>query len=140
MVATLGLAGFAILIAHARDMNLLSLGDESAGELGVDVDRLRRLIFVATSVMIGAAVAVSGIIAFVGLIVPHVIRLGLGADHRLLLPASFLGGAAFMIGADLLARTAIAPSELPVGAITALCGGPFFVYLLRRAGNASLQP
>ncbi len=113
-------------------MNLLSLGDEAASELGVNVDRLRRVIFLATSVMIGAAVAVSGIISFVGLIVPHVIRLALGADHRLLLPASFIGGAAFMIAADLLARTAIAPSELPVGAITALCGGPFFVYLLRR--------
>ena len=97
MVSVLGLAGFAVLMAHARDLNLLSLGDEAAAELGVDVDPLRRLIFVATSVMIGAAVSVSGIISFVGLIVPHILRLAFGADHRLLLPASFLGGAAFLV-------------------------------------------
>ena len=134
-VAALGLAGFAALMYHARDLNLLALGDEAAAELGVEVDALRRTIFLATSVMIGAAVAVSGIITFVGLIVPHILRLALGADHRLLLPASLLGGAAFMVAADLVARLAIAPSEIPVGAITALCGGPFFVYMLRREGQ-----
>jgi iron complex transport system permease protein len=138
MVGVLGAAGFAVLIFHARDMNLLSLGDEQAAELGVAVDRVRRTIFVATSVMIGAAVSVSGIISFVGLIVPHMIRLALGADHRLLLPASMLGGAAFTVAADLVARVAIAPAELPVGAITALCGGPFFIYVLRREGRKSL--
>jgi iron complex transport system permease protein len=138
MVAILGGAGFAVLVAHARDMNLLSLGDDEAAVLGVEVDRVRRIIFVATSVMIGAAVSVSGIISFVGLIVPHVLRLTIGPDHRLLLPASVLGGAAFMVAADLVARTAIAPAELPVGAITALCGGPFFIYALRREGRKSL--
>jgi iron complex transport system permease protein len=138
MVAALGLAGCAILIAHARDMNLLSLGEDEAAELGVEVDRVRRTIFVVTSVMIGAAVSVSGIISFVGLIVPHMVRLALGADHRLLLPASILGGAAFTVAADLVARVVIAPSELPVGAITALCGGPFFIYVLRREGRKSL--
>src|ERR1700686_2113976 len=138
MVTVLGVGGLAVLMAHARDLNLLSLGDEAAGELGVDVDPMRRLIFVATSVMIAAAVSVSGIISFVGLIVPHVLRLAFGADHRLLLPASFLGGAAFLVLADLLARVAIAPTELPVGAITALCGGPFFIYMLRREGRGPL--
>jgi iron complex transport system permease protein len=138
MVALLGAAGFVVLMAHARDLNLLSLGDEAAGELGVDVDPMRRLIFIATSVMIAAAVSVSGIISFVGLIVPHMLRLAFGADHRLLLPASFLGGAAFLVLADLLARVAIAPTELPVGAITALCGGPFFIYMLRREGRGPL--
>jgi len=138
MVAAIGLAGFAVLIAYARDMNLLSLGDDEAAELGVEVDRVRRTIFLVTSVMIGAAVSVSGIITFVGLIVPHIVRLALGADHRLLLPASILGGAAFTVAADLVARIAIAPSELPVGAITALCGGPFFIYVLRREGRKSL--
>jgi iron complex transport system permease protein len=138
MVTVVGIAGFAMLMAHARDLNLLSLGDEAAGELGVEVDRMRRLIFVATSVMIAAAVSVSGIISFVGLIVPHVLRLAFGADHRLLLPASFIGGAAFLVLADLLARVAVAPTELPVGAITALCGGPFFIYMLRREGRGSL--
>jgi iron complex transport system permease protein len=138
MVTVLGVGGFAVLMAHARDLNLLSLGDEAAGELGVDVDPMRRLIFVATSVMIAAAVSVSGIISFVGLIVPHMLRLAFGADHRLLLPASFLGGAAFLVLADLLARVAISPTELPVGAITALCGGPFFIYMLRREGRGPL--
>ena len=138
MVSVLGLAGLAVLMAHARDLNLLSLGDEAAAELGVDVDPMRRLIFVATSVMIAAAVSVSGIISFVGLIVPHVLRLAFGADHRLLLPASFLGGAAFLVLADLVARVAISPTELPVGAITALCGGPFFIYMLRREGRGPL--
>ena len=137
MVTLCGLAGFTVLIARARDMNLMSLGDDEAAELGVEVDATRRMIFVATSVMIGAAVAVSGIISFVGLIVPHILRTVIGPDHRLLLPASILGGAAFTIAADLVARTVIAPSELPVGAITALCGGPFFIYVLRRAGRKS---
>jgi iron complex transport system permease protein len=138
LVAALGLTGFAALMYHARDMNLLSLGDETAAELGVEVDYLRRLIFVATSLMVGAVVSVSGIIAFVGLIIPHVLRLAFGSDHRLLLPASLLGGAAFMVIADLIARVAIAPAEIPVGAITALFGGPFFVYMLRREGGKPL--
>jgi iron complex transport system permease protein len=138
LVAALGIAGFAALMYHARDMNLLSLGDEAAAELGVDVNFLRRLIFVATSVMVGAVVSVSGIIAFVGLIVPHVLRLVFGSDHRLLIPASLLGGAAFMVIADLIARVAISPAEIPVGAITALFGGPFFVYMLRREGGKPL--
>ena len=138
MVAALGLAGFAMLIMRARDMNLLSLGDDAAADLGVNIESLRRAIFLATSVMIGAAVSVSGIIGFVGLIVPHILRLVLGADHRLLIPASVFGGAAFLVGADLIARTVIAPAELPVGVITALCGGPFFIYLLRREERSAL--
>ncbi len=137
-VGALGLAGFTWLMWHARDMNLLSLGDEPAHDLGVEVDAVRRAIFIATSLMIGAAVSVSGMIGFVGLIVPHIVRLAFGADHRLLLPASFLGGAAFLVAADLLARIVIAPAELPVGVITALCGGPFFIYLLRRAGHQGI--
>jgi iron complex transport system permease protein len=138
MVAVAGIGGSAILVGFARDMNLLSLGDEEAAELGVDVARARRTIFLVTSVMIGAAVSVSGIISFVGLIVPHLLRLALGADHRLLLPASFVTGAGLMVAADFVARVAIAPAELPVGAITALCGGPFFIYVLRREGRKSL--
>lgn len=137
VVGAFGLAGFGVLMAAARDLNLMSLGDEAAAELGVSVDRLRRTIFLATSVMVGAAVSVSGIISFVGLLVPHVLRVLLGSDHRLLLPASMLAGAAFMVVADLVARVAIAPAELPVGAITALCGGPFFVYALRHGGRGT---
>jgi iron complex transport system permease protein len=138
VVAAAAVGGSAILFGYARDMNLLSLGDEEAAELGVDVTRARRAIFLVTSMMIGAAVSVSGIITFVGLIVPHILRLMLGADHRLLLPASFVTGAGFTVAADLIARVVIAPAELPVGAITALCGGPFFVYVLRREGRKSL--
>lgn len=137
-LATVGLlaaAGFAWLYWHARDLNLLALDEDSARGLGVDVERLRRGIFLTTSLMIGAAVSVSGMIGFVGLIVPHMIRLRWGPDHRLLLPAAMLGGAGFLVLADLIARIAIAPAELPVGVITALCGAPFFVYLLRREGD-----
>jgi iron complex transport system permease protein len=139
IVAAFAAIGFVVLMLRARDMNLLSLGDEAAAEMGVEVDKLRRVVFLATSIMIGAAVSVSGIISFVGLIVPHVLRLALGADHRLLLPASLIGGAAFMVIADTVARTAIAPSEIPVGAITALCGGPFFIYMLRRQGRRTFS-
>lgn len=138
IVAALGLGGFAILMGRARDLNLLSLGDEEAAHLGVEVDPLRRTVFVVTSVMIGAAVSVSGIITFVGLIVPHMLRSILGPDHRLLLPAALLAGAAFTVAADLIARIAIAPAELPVGAITALCGGPFFIYVLRHEGRRAV--
>ncbi|TMA39263.1 MAG: iron ABC transporter permease [Deltaproteobacteria bacterium] len=130
--AAYALAGLAWLAAHAQDLNLLATGEEGAAQLGVDVERARRAIFVAASLLVGAAVSVSGMISFVGLIVPHLIRLVLGADHRLLLPASFLGGAAFLVWADALARTALAPAELPVGVVTALLGGPFFLFLLRR--------
>jgi iron complex transport system permease protein len=139
LVAVTTLGGSAILFGFARDMNLLSLGDEEAAELGVDVARARRAIFLVTSIMIGAAVSVSGIISFVGLIVPHMLRLALGADHRMLLPACFIAGAGFTVIADLIARIVIAPAELPVGAITALCGGPFFIYVLRREGRKSLS-
>jgi len=135
LTGAIAIAGFVLLMLCARDMNLMSLGDDDAAELGLDVDRLRRLLFIVTSILIGAAVAVSGVITFVGLIVPHVLRRLSGADHRLLIPASILGGAAFTVIADLIARSVIAPSELPVGAITALCGGPFFIYALRRSNN-----
>jgi iron complex transport system permease protein len=137
-VSVLGAAGFLWLMWHARDMNLISLGEDSARDLGVEVDAVRRAIFIATSLMIGAAVSVSGMIGFVGLIVPHILRLAFGADHRLLLPASFIAGAAFLVAADLLARVLIAPAELPVGVVTALCGGPFFIYLLRREGHQGI--
>ena len=100
--------------------------------LGVDVVRLKRILLGATSLMVGAAVSVSGLIGFVGLIIPHLLRLLLGPDHRLLVPASALGGAIFLILCDTGARTVLAGGELPVGAITALAGGPLFLFLLRR--------
>ena len=130
--AAYAVAGLAWLLRHALDLNLLAAGEEGALQLGVDVERARRAVFVAASLLVGAAVSMSGMIGFVGLIVPHLLRLLLGPDHRLLLPASFLGGGAFLIWADTLARTMLGPAELPVGVVTALTGGPFFLYLLHR--------
>ena len=126
------LLGAGWLIGQSRRLNLLSLGEEGAAQLGVDVETLRRRTFLATSLLVGAIVSVSGMIGFVGLIVPHLLRLLCGADHRLLLPASVLGGAIFLVWADTLARTVVSPTELPVGVVTAMCGGPFFLYLLKK--------
>jgi iron complex transport system permease protein len=124
--------GLACAIPLARGLNLLVLGEESAVQLGVNVERLRRVILVGTSLMVGAAVAAAGLVGFVGLIVPHVLRLALGPDHRLLVPASALAGAAFLVLCDAVARSLLPGRELPVGAITALAGGPLFLLLLRR--------
>jgi iron complex transport system permease protein len=119
----------------ARDYNALTIGEEGAAQLGVDVERIKRHTFVLGSLLTGLAVSVAGLIGFVGLVVPHLLRLLLGPDHRLLLPAAFLGGGSFLVLADLIARVAVAPGELPVGVVTALVGGPFFLYLLRRRGS-----
>lgn len=124
--------GLACAIPLARSLDLLALGEEPAAQLGVDVERTRRLLLVASSLMVGAAVSVSGLVGFVGLIVPHLLRLAIGPDHRLLVPASALFGAAFLIVCDTVARTLLGGRELPVGAITALAGGPLFLVLLRR--------
>jgi iron complex transport system permease protein len=137
----LALAVVAVVLAlflTARQYNALSLGEEGALQVGVDVERLKRRTLLLGSLLTGIAVAVGGLIGFVGLVVPHVLRMLLGPDHRLLLPAAFLGGAAFLVVADLAARLLIAPNELPVGVVTALVGGPFFLALLRqrRASHA----
>jgi len=114
-----------------KDLNILLTGEESAQSLGVDVERVKTYILILGTFMVSMSVSISGIIGFVGLIIPHMVRLVLGADHKILLPASALVGGIFMISADLVARTVISPMELPVGIITALFGGPFFLYLLR---------
>lgn len=124
--------GFVVLYAHARPMNLIVVSEETALQLGVHVERTKKILFVAASLITGVAVSVSGIIGFVGLVIPHLMRMVLGPDHRLLLPASFLFGASFLVLADTIARTLMAPSELPVGVITAICGAPYFIYLLRK--------
>ena len=116
----------------ASDLNLLLAGEKEAMHLGVDVRRVRIVVYLAASILTGLAVSVSGTIGYVGLLVPHVMRLIFGADHRMLLPASALGGAIAIVIADTLARTVVAPSELPVGAMTAMAGAPLFIYLLRR--------
>ncbi len=126
-LVVLALAAFGWL---ARPLNLLTLGADAAATRGVDVVRSQRVAFFAGSLATGAAVSVGGPIGFVGIIVPHLVRLVVGADHRLVLPASFGVGATFLVACDVLARTVMSPLELPVGIITALIGGPFFLYML----------
>jgi iron complex transport system permease protein len=116
----------------AADLNLLLAGEKEAMHLGVDVRRVRLVVYIAASILTGLAVSVSGAIGYVGLLVPHVMRLLFGSDHRTLLPTAAFGGAIAVVIADTLARTVVAPSELPVGAMTALVGAPLFIYLLRR--------
>lgn len=124
--------GLAVLIYLSRDLNLILLGEEDALSLGVEVERTKRWILVAASLITAGAVSVSGMIGFVGLIVPHAMRIIIGPDHRYLYPAALLGGGIFLVAADTFARTVIAPAEIPVGIITAFLGAPFFIYLLRR--------
>jgi ABC-type Fe3+-siderophore transport system permease subunit len=122
----------------ARPLNILTMGEETARALGVEIERVKKLIFVVAALMTGAVVSIAGLIGFVGMVVPHTVRMIVGADHRLLLPASALVGGMFLMIADTVARTVLAPTELPVGVVTALIGGPVFIYLLvkRRAGVA----
>jgi iron complex transport system permease protein len=129
-VGLLGIGVFLIL-GRARQLNLLALGEEPALQLGVDAEALKLRVFVGSSLLTAAVVAFAGPIGFVGLIVPHAVRIVLGPDNRVLLPAALLAGATFLLIADTVARNVIAPSELSVGVVTAFCGAPFFVYLLR---------
>jgi iron complex transport system permease protein len=124
--------GWVVLALAARDLHLISVDEETAASLGVNVRRSERLTYAAASLIVGVTVAVGGTIGFVGLIVPHAVRLLFGEDVRVVLPCSFLLGAAFLMLADTVARTALGSGELPVGAITALAGGPVFLWLLRR--------
>ncbi len=134
------LGALAILYRHSGALNLITAGEETAAQLGVEVDRIKKICFLVVSLMIGVVVAFSGLIGFIGLMVPHLARMVFGSDHRLLIPMASLGGAAFLIAADTLARTLISPSELPVGVITAFMGAPFFVFLLRGKGSRWRRP
>ncbi|HKP46853.1 MAG TPA: iron ABC transporter permease [Pyrinomonadaceae bacterium] len=126
------LIGVGFIVFNARPLNLMMLGEKDAFDLGVEVGRVRVTVFVAASLLVGASVAASGSVGYVGLVVPHLVRLSFGSDNRVVIVASALAGAAFVVLADTLARTVIAPRELPVGAITALIGAPLFIYLLKR--------
>jgi len=126
------LVGSCILFAYARELNIFLLGEEAALHLGVRVEFTKKLLLVTASLVTAAAVSVSGMIGFVGLIIPHAVRMVSGPDHRVLLPASALVGGIFLVWADVAARTAMAPQEIPVGIITAFIGAPFFIYLLRK--------
>ncbi|MDT5262239.1 MAG: heme transport system permease protein [Acidobacteriota bacterium] len=121
-----------VLPRLARPLNAMLLGESEAGHLGFDVERVKRLIVVLVALTVGAAVAFTGLIGFVGLVVPHLLRLMLGPDHRRLLPGALLLGASLLVGADLIARTLVAPAELPIGVLTAIIGAPFFLWLLLR--------
>jgi iron complex transport system permease protein len=122
-----------VLLAHRRILDVLAVGDDEASTLGLDARRTRLLIVVAASLGTAAAVAVSGLIGFVGIIVPHTVRLLAGSSHRVILPLSVLFGAAFLVACDLLARTLSSPAEIPIGVITAFFGAPFFILVLRTA-------
>lgn len=128
------LVGLLMMSAFARDLNLFSLGEESARYLGIEVESLKRILIAVVTLITAAAVSVSGTIGFVGLMVPHIARRLVGPDHRVLIPCSALLGAIMVIAADAVARTAMAPGEIPIGVITALLGAPFFLYLLRKEG------
>lgn len=133
LTIAVAIVGALVLTLNARSLNLLMLGERDAFDLGVEVGRVRIVVFLVASLLVGSSVAASGSVGYVGLVVPHLARLSLGSDNRLSIPAAALGGALFVIVADTVARTIIAPRELPVGAITALIGAPLFIYLLRRA-------
>ena len=122
----------ALMLLYGRVLNVLQLDEEHARQLGVNVDQTKKLLIVAASLATAAAVSFSGLIGFVGLIAPHAVRLMWGVDHRMLLPMAAVVGAGFLVLADLVARTIVSPSELPVGVVTAFCGAPFFLYLLMR--------
>lgn len=129
------LIGFVILYAQARKLNLMVQGEETALQLGVNIRATKYILLIVTSLLTAVAVSLAGIIGFVGMMVPHMMRLVFGSDHRLLLPAAALFGASFLVAADTLARILLAPAELPVGVITALCGAPYFIFLMRRRGR-----
>jgi iron complex transport system permease protein len=133
VIAPLVVGGVLLARFFAYHLNAFALGEEGAAYVGVEVERDKRLILVLGSLLTAAAVSIGGLIGFVGLVMPHTMRLIIGPDHRLLLPASALAGAVFMVVADILARIVLAPSEIPVGIVTAIIGAPVFLYLLRRS-------
>lgn len=130
------LLGSIVIYVFSKDLNILLLGETNAQNTGVAVERVKRYILVTSALMTAVVVSVSGIIGFIGLIIPHIMRMLIGPDHRVLIPSSGILGGIFLIVADTLARTIIAPTEIPVGIITAIAGGPFFIYLLRKNKRA----
>ncbi|WP_432652412.1 FecCD family ABC transporter permease [Pectobacterium sp. PL152] len=130
VTSTLAIPGMLATLYYARRLNVLQLGDEEAHYLGINVKRTKYALLLLSSLLVGVAVAVSGVIGFIGLIIPHLMRLHVGADHRWLIPGSILGGACLLLFADTLARTLLAPAEMPVGLLSSLIGGPYFLWLI----------
>jgi len=137
-IALFVILGMGIIFIYSRDLNLLQLGDDSAQTLGVEVATSKKILLISASLITAFSVSVSGLIGFVGLVIPHIMRILVGPDHRILIPSSALFGAIFLISADTFARTIVSPTEVPVGVITAFCGGPFFLYLLIKRKNKLL--
>ena len=129
-IAVYVVIGAALLLFQAPALNVLTQGEETARSLGIDTERLKRRLYVVTALLTGVVVSVSGMIGFVGMVIPHAVRMAIGSDHRLLMPASIFVGGMFLVLSDTVARTVFAPAEIPVGVVTALAGGPFFLYLL----------
>jgi iron complex transport system permease protein len=132
IVAPVSLGASILIFLQARQYNLIATGEDVAMQLGVEVEKLRKVSYFLASLITGSVVAVSGAIGFVGLIIPHICRMLFGPDHRLLIPSSFIMGGIFLVIADIVARSVLAPSEIPVGAVTAAIGAPFFIYLLKK--------
>jgi len=135
IIAPFVLIASIVLFSFSRDLNIITTGEENAAQLGVEVEWIKRASLIIVSLVMGLVVAFSGLIGFVGLIVPHLARMAFRSDHRLLMPVASIGGAIFLIAADTLARTLVSPSELPVGVITAFLGAPFFIILLKKRGS-----
>ncbi len=129
-IALYVMVGTTVLLYYAPVLNVLTQGEDSARSLGIDTERTKKRLYAVTALLTGAVVSVSGMIGFVGMVIPHAVRMAIGSDHRLLMPASALVGGMFLVLSDTIARTAFAPAEIPVGIVTALAGGPFFLYLL----------
>ncbi|WP_455389806.1 FecCD family ABC transporter permease, partial [Petrachloros mirabilis] len=133
--ALYAVGGTMLLMRKGQALNLLTLGEETARSLGIETERVKKQLFGLAALLTGAVVSVSGMIGFVGMVVPHAVRMLIGSDHRLLLPASALIGGMFLVLSDTFARTVLAPAEIPVGIVTALVGGPLFLYILLRSKN-----
>jgi len=132
MILPIVMIGTVVIMLFSRSLNIMQLDEEQAQQLGINVERLKLILLTAATMITAAAVSFVGIIGFIGIIIPHTMRLIWGPDYRILLPLSVISGAIFLIGADALSRTVLAPTEVPIGVITAFCGAPFFLYLLRR--------
>lgn len=131
LVGLISIIGIIIASFFSRELNIIALGEDEAIHLGINIEALKKILFIVASLITAASVSACGIIGFVGLIIPHMMRLIIGPDHRILIPSSALLGGIFLVLCDTLARTIILPAEIPIGAITALIGGPFFIFLLR---------
>ncbi len=135
IIAPLVLVAVVVIILYSRNYNLIAIGEETAANLGLEVQKFKRISYILASLITGLVVSVSGVIGFVGLLIPHICRMMFGSDHRLVIPVSFFMGAIFLVIVDMISRIIISPAEIPVGAVTAAVGAPLFIWLLSRGGK-----